>query len=158
MRCLNRIIYKVLIIFSVFTVIGIGCSDRNRMPTVEQINSMHNDMKPPEYYDSLYPRAKTIPKEDAIKLIEAMKEADPNFNEKILVLGWDSKNRKLESLAIPANELKFQYDLKEMNYASQALFTNSLIAYTNSLEDRVRKLENTVNRIIANCCPESKGI
>ncbi len=75
---------------------------------------------------------------------------------KIPALGYDSKAMKLKPFDIPASKLKYKYDPEFVGYVSQALFRNSVVSSTDDLEKRVRKLENTVNRIIAKCCPEAK--
>lgn len=37
-----------------------------------------------------------------------------------------------------------------------ASFRDAIASSNNQLEDRIRKLENTVNRIVNNCCPQVK--
>ncbi|MBW2617066.1 MAG: hypothetical protein JRD02_12955, partial [Deltaproteobacteria bacterium] len=91
----------------------------------------------------------------AMKWLDAWKMAGPKVKGRIPALGYDSKEMKLLPFDIPAG-LQYKYDPLLVGYASQALLRNSVVSSTNDLEKRIRKLENTVNRIMAKCCPEAK--
>ena len=100
--------------------------------------------------------AKAVDFRTAKKWIEAWKNAYPQGKEIIPALGYDPELMKLLPYDMPADDLKYRYDPNFLGYVSQAWFRDSVIYSTNDLGERIRKLENTVNRIMAECCPQAK--
>lgn len=146
MKNLKRIIFEVVIIASVFAAVNLCYS--KWIPAGDEVDLMGF---PPS-------AAKTVDAKTVIKWLDAWKKAESEVKVmgKIPALGYDSKSMKLQPFDIPVSKLKYRYDPKFIDYVSQALFRNSVVSSTDDLEKRVRKLENTVNRILAKCCPKAK--
>lgn len=107
-------------------------------------------------FPPVFTTPKAVNSKAAMKLLEAWKKYQPKVKGKIPVFGYDSKEMKLLSFDIPAG-LQYKYDPSLLGYVSKASFRYAVVSSTNELEKRIRKLENTVNRIMAKCCPEAEN-
>lgn len=146
MKNLKRIIFEVVIIASVFAAVNLCYS--KKIPAGDEVGLM----------DVPQLTAKTVDAKTAIKWLDKWKMAlsEGVVDGKIAALGYDSEAMKLHPFDIPVSQLKYKYDPEFVGYVSQAVFRNSVVSSTGDLEKRVRKLENTVNRILAKCCPKAK--
>lgn len=153
MKKLKRIIFEIVIIASVFAAVNLYYSKSKAVLAA-------SDDKPAIGMQMMgSPGVFTTPKEvdyqTAMKWLNAWKKSGFKIKGRIPGLGYDSKTMKLIPLDIPAG-LIYSVDPSLLRYASQAWLRNSVVSSTNDLEKRIRKLENTVNRIMAKCCPEAK--
>ena len=75
----------------------------------------------------------------------------------IPALGYDPKLMKLIPFNLRTSKGIYDTPLSGIETALVfASFRDAIASSNNQLEDRIRKLENTVNRIVKNCCPQVK--
>ncbi len=152
MKNLKRIIFEVVIIVSVFAAINVGYSkSKGSHGHVDQAGVAV------PWLGFSPVMGEQVDIQTAGELLKSWKKTKVDVRGKIPVLGYDKEAMRLLPLDIPAGKLKHQYDPRFVGYVSQALLRDAVVSSTNELEIRVRKLENTVNRILANCCPGTKG-
>ncbi len=146
----KRIIFEVVIIASIFAFINFNNSDSRSV--------FADNKKPAEWgaYWAAPQQVMAVDKQTAMKWAGIWAKAIPEAQIKIAALGYDTKAMKLYPFDVTTQDLKSIYDSRFLGYISQASFRGSVVSSTNDLEKRIRKLENTVNKIIGKCCPEAE--
>lgn len=146
----KRTIFEVVIIASIFAITSFNNND---------LRSVFADSNKPAKLGAYWAapiKVMAVDRETAMEWAGTWAKAIPEARIKIAALGYDTKAMKLLPFDVPAQDLKYKYDPRFLGYISQASFRGSVVSSTNDLEKRIRKLENTVNKIIGKCCPEAE--
>ena len=80
----------------------------------------------------------------------------PGMRERRVSLLYDPVKKEYKAFDLTLEGWLPKYGINDRNieYISQALMRDSLMASSNNLELRIRQLENTVSLLAAKCCPE----
>ena len=145
MRRFKRILFEVIIIFTVFAAVNISFSQKWVKTAPEQVPEVVGWYAGPL-------KAVLLPeetqKEIYLKWIENWRTKGESLIPSAL---YDENMKKLTPYDF--RDPHWGYPPEAKNYLRKAVFRDAVVTSTNDLEERIRKLENSVRKILAQCCP-----